>query len=63
VQSLFHLVDVLGTHWVAAVAAVLLIYLGIAMFVALFSNDKDRAERAKDIFSEMLRALFWWRSR
>lgn len=62
-HRLVYLLDTMGAHWVAAVAAVLLIYLGIAMFVALFSHDKDRAERAKGIFSDLLRVFIWWRPR
>lgn len=47
-------------HGVWLVAAVLLVYLGIAMFVALFSKDDTRAERARAIFSDLL-YLFRWR--
>jgi predicted permease len=42
------------------IAAVLLFYLGIAMFVALFSKDNGRADRARAIFSELL-SIFRWR--
>lgn len=60
---MYQLLEIVGHHWVAAIASVLLIYLGIAMFVALFSKDKDRAERAKRIFSELLGIFSWRRPR
>jgi hypothetical protein len=57
------LLDFPGGDWVTAAVAVLLVYLGIAMLVALFSKDKERAERAKAIFSGLLGTFSWRRSR
>jgi hypothetical protein len=50
----------LFAHGVWLVVAVLLVYLGIAMFVALFSKDDKRAERARAIFADLV-CLFRWR--
>jgi hypothetical protein len=44
--------------WLAV--AIRLVYLGVLMFVALFSKDPARAERAEAMFRDLLR-LFWWR--
>ena len=52
-----------AAHGVWLSAAVLLIYLGVAMFVALFSKDERRAERAQAIFSELLSVFRWRRPR
>ncbi len=44
------------------IVTVILVYLGVAMCVALFSKDTQRADRARAIFNDLVR-LFWWRSK
>lgn len=41
----------------AAAVGALIIFIGVAMFVALFANDDKRAARAYKIFSDLLRAF------
>jgi hypothetical protein len=44
--------------WIAVV--VRLVYLGVLLYVALFSKDHARANRAQAMFRDLLRQ-FWWR--
>jgi hypothetical protein len=41
----------------AATVGAFIIFIGVAMFVALFANDDRRAARAYKIFSDLLRAF------
>ena len=58
-----NLLNSLAAHYAWPVATVLLVYLGVAMCVALFSKDVTRADRARAIFNDLLRLFWWWRSR
>ena len=60
---MFRQLNTLTAQYAWLVVAVLLVYLGIAMSVALFSKDNGRAERARGIFTDLLRLFWWWRSR
>jgi hypothetical protein len=60
VYSLVHLSSILTAHCVLLLVAVLLVYLGVAMCVALFSKNENRAERARIIFDHLLGLLRWW---
>lgn len=50
---MYQTLALLGSRAAMAVV-ILLAYLGIAMIVALFSKNKDRADRAKEIFRDLI---------
>jgi hypothetical protein len=45
----------------AAVIGALIIFTGVAMFVALFARSPGRARRAQEIFRDLLDFLRWRR--
>lgn len=45
----------------AAVIGSFFIFIGVALFVALFTRNIRRAERAQEMFSTLLDALRWRR--